>query len=227
MHFRGKHRLLNLVTPTHGTKTAMLGTARIEVQLDDYIGRTIFMGCYEPHNTRLLRTVLRPGDTFVDVGANIGYFSLLAAQLVGPKGAVYAFEPFAQNFADLEKNVERNGYLNVKCFGLGCSDTSEPTFISQIDQRLFPNRTATMVVGPGAPDHVTEKVDNVRLDNFLLGQNVSAIRCMKIDTDGWDHKVLLGAKRLLELGAAGRRRVLDRFQWTHVVGRCLDAYDGR
>ncbi len=68
---------------------------------------------YEPLETQLLLKRLKPGQTFVDIGANIGYYTLLAARQVGPAGRVYAFEPDEENFKLLQKNTEINGYSNV------------------------------------------------------------------------------------------------------------------
>lgn len=66
-------------------------------------------GLYEPETTRTIAAILKPGDTFIDVGAHIGYFTVLGGHLVGPTGRVLAFEPNHENFARCEENVERNG----------------------------------------------------------------------------------------------------------------------
>ncbi len=68
---------------------------------------------YEPAETRLLLERLKAGQTFVDIGANIGYYTLLAARQVGPAGRVFAFEPDPDNFKLLQKNIALNGYANV------------------------------------------------------------------------------------------------------------------
>ncbi len=70
----------------------------------------------EPETARLFKEVIRPGDTVVDIGANVGFFSLLAARLVGTAGRVYAFEPEPQNFALLTKNIALNGYTHVVAY---------------------------------------------------------------------------------------------------------------
>lgn len=70
-------------------------------------------GVFEPWETELVRGEIRPGDVVLDVGANIGYYTLLFAKLVGPTGRVHAFEPDPTNFAVLSHNVALNGYTNV------------------------------------------------------------------------------------------------------------------
>src|ERR1017187_7387482 len=68
---------------------------------------------YEPETKILLSNIIRPGMTFLDVGAHVGHYTLLAARLVGPTGHVYAFEPEPENYAILTKNIALNGYTNV------------------------------------------------------------------------------------------------------------------
>ena len=70
-------------------------------------------GIFEPLATALLPLLVGDGDMVIDVGANIGYYTLLCARLVGKRGLVYAFEPEPQAFALLEQNVALNGYRNV------------------------------------------------------------------------------------------------------------------
>ena len=67
-------------------------------------------GVWEPYETHLVLNLLEPGGVFVDVGANLGYFSILAAACVGERGRVYAFEPDPDNFALLQANSETNGF---------------------------------------------------------------------------------------------------------------------
>jgi tRNA G37 N-methylase Trm5 len=80
----------------------------------DSLGLSV-MGSFEPAETELMRQRVRPGATVLDIGANIGYFTLLMARCVGPSGHVYAFEPEPKNFELLQHNVRRNNYANVTC----------------------------------------------------------------------------------------------------------------
>jgi len=70
-------------------------------------------GVWEESSTKIFKNSINEGDIVVDVGASIGYFTLLAAKLVGNKGKVFAFEPGPENFKILKKNVEVNKYDNV------------------------------------------------------------------------------------------------------------------
>lgn len=70
-------------------------------------------GCWEPFETEIFKGLIKPGMNVVDIGANIGYYSLLASRLVGESGKVYAFEPFENTFEILERNVVVNGLYNI------------------------------------------------------------------------------------------------------------------
>jgi tRNA G37 N-methylase Trm5 len=70
-------------------------------------------GAWERDTVRLFERILRAGDVVVDIGAHVGYFTLIAARSVGPEGRVYAFEPDPENYALLVRNIELNGYQNI------------------------------------------------------------------------------------------------------------------
>jgi FkbM family methyltransferase len=78
------------------------------IALESWIG-----GSYEKGTTKLFRDLIEEGMVILDIGANIGYYSLFAAKLVGEKGTVFAFEPAPDNFALLVKNIELNGFSNI------------------------------------------------------------------------------------------------------------------
>src|SRR5262249_15912979 len=97
---------------------------------------------YEPFETELLLGHLNPGDVVLDLGANLGYYTLLFARRVGPTGKVFAFEPDPDNFALLEENVARNGYDNMVLARKAASDKSGTAQLyrsadNQGDQRLY------------------------------------------------------------------------------------------
>jgi hypothetical protein len=77
VYFRGKGRLLNLVVGDPGERVAHVAGNCMRLDLSEYIQRSIYFGCFEPRETRLVRRWLKPGMTCVDVGANVGYYTLL------------------------------------------------------------------------------------------------------------------------------------------------------
>ena len=83
-----------LIPPGTVVEDVVVGNGfRMTLQLDAYLDRAIYLDAFEHTTCEVLSRVLRPGDTFIDVGANIGFFSLMAARLVGQAGKVLAFEP--------------------------------------------------------------------------------------------------------------------------------------
>ena len=97
---------------------------RIHVDPTDFaVGHTIARtAIYEPEVSSVVRRVLRPGQTFVDIGANIGWFSLLAASLVGPAGKVVAVEPNPWNVALLGQSVKENGFDNIEILAVALAE---------------------------------------------------------------------------------------------------------
>ena len=91
----------------------------------DFLERTILLcGQFDEQVEETLAAVLRPGAVFYDVGANIGYYTLRAARLVGQAGQVIAFEPHPGACTRLRRNVVLNGLTTVRVFELGLSDTT-------------------------------------------------------------------------------------------------------
>src|SRR5260370_1452438 len=103
--FRGKGRLLHALCPRSGTGTRSVFGVPISLDLNDWVQRSVFLGTYEPHETRMLQTYLQPSMVVVDVGANIGYYTLLAREAVGATGRVIAIEPSARSRSRLQKTA--------------------------------------------------------------------------------------------------------------------------
>lgn len=130
-------------------------------------------GVYEEHLTALFREVLRPGMSFVDVGANIGYFTMLASRLVGPTGTVSAFEPNTENCRQILLSVSRNGFDNIKLYPLALTESigsaffssaigSNGALLSSADETLMnPN---CLVVATAPMTLLIDKVDVIKMD---------------------------------------------------------------
>lgn len=140
------------------------------------------------HEMGLVQHLLRPGDRFVDVGANIGYYSLLAAALVGPGGAVEAFEPGRPALDRLRENIALNRLFNVRVHALALSDaTGTVRFLGGRDTE---NRIAA-AADASAPG---QNVPAARLDDLLAGHTCAL---GKIDVEGAELRVLQGAEAML------------------------------
>jgi FkbM family methyltransferase len=148
----------------------------------------IRLGFWEPRETRYLQTLLQAGQTFVDVGANVGYFSLLAAALVGPTGTVIAVEPEPRNIDLLRRNIARNGADTVRVIPFAAA-AAEATMSLALDEQ---NRGAHRLVASDDPQ-AGPSVRCVRLDE-VLPERVDVI---KVDAQGYDHEVVEGLERTL------------------------------
>jgi FkbM family methyltransferase len=158
---------------------------------------------YEKGVTDAIITALRAGDVFLDVGANIGYFSTLAARLVGPSGRVIAFEPHAGARAALLANTERNGVAGlVEIVPIALAEregdmtlytTDDFTSYSTLDPTLSPMRSV-------ATFKASAEIQATTLDRWLEGRpELSArVRCIKIDVEGAEARVIAGMQRSLQ-----------------------------
>ncbi len=153
-------------------------------------------GVWEPQETQFLLDTLRPGDVFVDVGANIGYFSLLASRLVGPTGHVLAFEPEMANFALLEVNCRLNGCDNIRNFraALGEENASGTLYLNELnlgDHSLYPD---------GQYDRAGQEISIVN-GSRLIAASHPRVNFIKIDTQGAECDVLRGLQDLIAASA--------------------------
>jgi len=100
--------------------------------MSTWLGWLYFGGAYEPATSQLVRGHLKAGFVFIEVGANLGYFSMLAAERVGPEGRVLAFEPNPEQFGMLTSTLSRNRFANVQLFemALGDHDREVELFLS-------------------------------------------------------------------------------------------------
>lgn len=184
------HFLLRSILPTAVT----IEEGRLFVHpADIVVSSALSFGVYERFQTELFRRTVKPGMTVVDVGAHIGYYTVIAARRVG-SGQVYAFEPDKENFSFLQKNIYANALRNALChpYALGARDGAAPLYCSQHnrgDHRLwnFPTAYAMSNV-------IVRSIDALQECTILPER----IDCIKIDVQGWEAAVLSGARRLME-----------------------------
>jgi len=164
---------------------------------DEPLGRSLAtQGVYEAFETDLFRSVVKEGMTVIDIGANVGYYTLLAAELVGETGSVFAFEPDPGNYALLRKNVELNGYTNVKTHPKAISENSGYVTLF-VDGANFGNRSlakGNIVLDGGAIEAETTSLDEFCAIHPIPGR----IDVLKIDAQGAEGLILKGARTTLE-----------------------------
>lgn len=147
-----------------------------------------WLGSYEMNKRLAFEREIAPGTVMYDIGANVGYFSLLAAELAGPEGQVYAFEPLPRNVEFLEKHIKINKCDNIKIVAAAVSDHS--------GEAHFDLGAST------AMGHIAEsggiQVRMVALDEMLAAGELRPPDYMKVDVEGAEYEALKGARALLE-----------------------------
>lgn len=144
-------------------------------------------GVWEPFETSLVLALLGPGDVFVDVGANIGYFSVLAASRVGDSGAVFAFEPDPENYRLLVANAALNGLQHrITPVAAALSDTAGEGCLFLSTDNLGDHR-----VYAGDESRHSVPVTLCRGSDFLAGR-VQRLDMLKVDTQGSEYQVIAG-----------------------------------
>lgn len=147
---------------------------------------------FESYETELFEQALRPGMTVLDVGAHIGYYTLIAARKVGPTGRVIAFEPEPRNNALLRKNVAANKLSNVVILDVAASDSagSHDLFLEKYNKGHH-----SFGRGSASAERITVKTDTI--DHALERFGSPAIDLMKIDIEGAEPIALRGMKETI------------------------------
>jgi len=167
--------------------------SRFEVDLPDLIqSRIFYFGEWEPYITRFIRDRLQPGDVFVDVGANVGYYTLLAAKIVGPSGHVHAVEASPSIFERLRRNVLINGLKNVTLHHCAASDKRQKLSLYRAPRE---NIGATTTI-PREGFAFDSKVPADTLPS-IIGSELDKAALVKIDVEGAEASVIRGLLRLL------------------------------
>jgi FkbM family methyltransferase len=172
------------------------GRARILADLRTALGLALYRYGFQCPEIELVRRVLRPGDTFVDGGANVGLFTLVAARCVQATGRVLCFEPASVTRSILMRNVALNDYpwIDVRGDALGES-AGRGTLLSFVGDGAGLSSFAPAVTEGG----LYEPVSITTLDD-ALGADIGAVRLVKLDLEGSEVRALRGARRLLEAG---------------------------
>jgi FkbM family methyltransferase len=147
-------------------------------------------GIREALFTQTLQSALREGDCVLGIGDNIGYYALMAARLVGPRGKVYAIEPVPHNMKLLEDSVHLNNYSNIETFllAMGQSDGVSKLYLSD-----HPNWSSFY-----RPRKVKGQIDIqiTSINSFLKGKRPPDV--VRMDVEGYEYEIFIGMSNLLE-----------------------------
>ncbi|MHA1492207.1 MAG: FkbM family methyltransferase [Promethearchaeota archaeon] len=149
-------------------------------------------GKYETLETDYIKKNVKNGDFVLDIGANIGYFTLILAKLIGKEGKVFAFEPEPNNFSLLSKNVSINGYKNVILINKAVSNKNGKVklFLNEEnigDHRIFDSNDGRQSI----------EVETIRLDDYFKNYN-EKIKFIKMDIQGAEMDAIQGMVNLIQ-----------------------------
>lgn len=163
--------------------------------LDSVIGFMLYAGVFEAGEVRFVVERLRPGGVFLDVGANAGLYSVLAAKRVGPGGRVIAFEPAQANVELLKRNIEMNALSNVTIISKAVGDK-----VGQCQFAVSRDGAMNSLAQTGHPGQKIENwqtIEMTTLDAALQELKLPRIDFIKIDVEGAEKLVFEGARETL------------------------------
>ena len=166
---------------------------------DDAVSQGIFRGNYEIEEIKLFKEMLHEDSIVIDIGANIGYYSLIASKYIGKKGKVYAFEPVPENYELLVKNIKANNLKNIIPIKKAVYKENTTTMI-YLDKY---NKGSHSIVKGNIPQYsgIGINIKTIKLDDFLKENKIKKVDVIKIDTQGSEEFIFEGMKDLIKNNA--------------------------
>lgn len=168
-----------------------------------------WLGSYEIDNQKIFISLIKPGDIVFDIGAQAGFYTLLASKLVGQDGKVFSFEPFPKNFGNIRKHLALNRINNAEIFEIAVSDRSGEL-----------NFASGNSVSTGAISESGEILVKTRsLDDLLDSGKIYPPKVIKMDIEGAEFLALSGAKNIIQ---KYKPSILLATHGVEVKNRCLE-----
>jgi len=207
-----------LPAPPAGFYADLPNGGRVFLHHREDIGLVVLMsGGFERAETEFAIEQARPGTVAIDVGANVGMFTVPLALAVGPSGRVLTIEPSPENVARLESNLDLNSLENVVVEPIAVGDKDGELVLQLANDPGF-HSTAEVAESRSADEHLRVRADT--LDQVWLRAHAPAVSFMKIDTEGSEDAVLRGAEQILRtcqpvllVEAKGEARVRELDSW--------------
>lgn len=222
---RAIRRALNTAAPAGKSEVQIAAglLAGCRMALDLHSEKDYWLGTYEPDLQRAAQTHMRAGMSVADVGANIGYISLMAARLVGEGGCVFAFEALPDNISRLEENVSLNS-LNSRVKIIHAAVTEK---VGQTEFLTHSSGAMGKTEGSAGRDSAYNqrlRVPALTLDHFFFGQGHPPPQVVKMDIEGGEGLALAGMTRLLSQTRPVLLIELHGEQAAHQVWELLTAH---
>lgn len=193
--------------------------SRITGDTRDIIQQYIYyFGVWEPNLTRWMTQSLEPGDTFVDVGANVGYYSLLGSKLVGPCGTIVAIEASPATFKVLQHNLNLNSAQNVRSVNMAVYESESTVQVFRGSEYEIGRTTIVENEALKLGFEVECEIDAAPLCTILHGEEVQNARLVKIDVEGAEWSVVTGMEPLLHSGRGDLELIIE------IKPECLARY---
>ena len=160
---------------------------------DPVISGALYFRVYENSETNFLNNICFEGMRVIDVGANVGYYSALISELIGPNGIVLAIEPDSESFKYLLKTIKSSKNKNIRPFLKAASDHNNilPLYISKDnrgDNRLYKTNQKRNSID----------VETIILDELIIKNEINQVDLIKIDVQGYEPKVIRGMKNIIK-----------------------------
>jgi len=184
----------NYQYPTGSDRTFEYQGIKLSLDIHDYVSHYLYFGFKDRSHEKLM-SLVKAGDTVLDVGTNYGSTILQFAKIITENGRAYGFEPDPVNFAICVKNLGLNNFhhISVENIGLG-REEGELTLVVNTESNRGMNRVGVPVGG-----QEWHKVEMCRLDKWVQQNEIDKIDLIKIDVEGFEMEVLSGAARVLQM----------------------------
>lgn len=167
---------------------------KLKLYIDDWIQENIFfLREYESAEMKAMNHFLKKDSVFLDIGGNIGLYSLIASKTIQNEGKIYSFEPFSINNKRFHANIQLNQITNIQLEKLAVGDTNGNIHLYYNEAESNLGMVSTKQVDKA----IQEEVQIVSIDNYLRINNIDAVDFIKIDVEGFEYAVLQGMENTL------------------------------
>tara|TARA_Y100000741_G_scaffold363815_1_gene352971 strand:+ start:3993 stop:4883 length:891 start_codon:yes stop_codon:yes gene_type:complete len=166
----------------------------------------LLYGFHEERTTNIVKKIIKPGMNLIELGANVGYYTLLESRLLNGKGKIFAIEPVPENFTSLNDNIKLNDHKNIETFNLAISDkkgefdfflTNESNWGSMVDPSSD-KISKTMSDKLKIRHNNKIKVKAISIDDFVKENNIKEVNFIRMDIEGYEIEAIKGMKNTLK-----------------------------